>query len=190
MPKGNISTRGGDKGRTAVGGGQRVYKDDARIEALGDLDEANSVIGLLRCKLTSEHDWERGLQRIQTELMNLMGHVATPSTAERRPSVPLPVESSVWLEQWMQEIEGELPSTTEFFILPGGSEVAALCHLARTVTRRAERRLVSLNKLDTLDPSILQFVNRLSDLFFKFSRQELHRQGLVEERWRLFKPER
>lgn len=190
MPKGNISTRTGDKGTTGVGGGGRVDKDDARIEALGDLDEANSVIGLVRCKLTADHDWEEPLQCIQTELMNVMGHVATPSTSPRQPSVPLPVEATEMVEEWMQRIEETLPTTTEFFILPGGTEVSALCHVARTTIRRAERRLVTLNKQDPVAPSVLQFVNRLSDLFFKLSRQEMHRKGYVEERWRLFKPKR
>ena len=188
--RGNISTRGGDKGQTHVGGGGRVSKDDVRIECLGELDEACSVFGLLRCKLDASQDWDAGLQRIQTELMNLMGHVATPSDAPRRPQIPLPTESVVWLEQWMQEIENTLPDATEYFLLPGGNEVAALCHLARTVIRRAERRLVSLNKIDPVEASILQFVNRLSDLCFKLARQELHRKGLTEERWRLFRPKR
>ncbi len=190
MAKGNISTRTGDKGTTAVGGGARVDKDDARIEALGDLDEANSVIGVVRSKLAKDHDWEEPLQRIQTELMNLMGHVATPSTNERQPQIPLPVEATLWLEQWMQEIEDSLPTTTEYFVLPGGTEVSAFCHVARTTIRRAERRLVTLNKADPVAPSVLQFVNRLSDLLFKLSRQEMHRQGFAEERWRLFKPRR
>lgn len=185
--KGNISTRAGDKGQTHVGGGGRVSKDDARIECLGDLDEATSFIGLLRTKLPADHDWDAGLQRIQTELMNLMAHVATPSSAPRRPQVPLPTDSSLWMEQWMQEIEERLPEATEYFILPGGSEVAALCHVARTTARRAERRLVTLDAIDPVDPSILPFLNRLSDLFFKLSREELHRRGIVEERWRLFR---
>lgn len=190
MPKGNISTRSGDKGTTGVGGGGRVDKDDARIEAVGDLDEANSVIGVLRSLLPAEHDWELGLQRIQTEMMNLMGHVATPSTAPQRPNIPLPDEASLWLEEWMQQIEESLPNETVFFLLPGGTPISAQCHIARTVVRRAERRLVTLHKIDPVDESIMKFVNRLSDLFFKLGRQETDRKGIVEDRWRLFKPER
>lgn len=190
MPKGNISTRTGDRGTTAVGGGGRVDKDDARIEAVGDLDEANSQIGVLRSLLSVEHDWQKPLQRVQTEMMNLMGHVATPSTSKRRPSVPLPEDASVWLEEWMQEIENTLPESTDYFLLPGGTQIAANCHVARTVIRRAERRLVTLNKIDPVDPSIFRFVNRLSDLMFKLSRQETHRSGADEEKWRLFRPVR
>lgn len=190
MPKGNISTRSGDKGTTGVGGGGRVDKDDARIEALGDLDEANSTLGVLRSLLPADHDWEGGLQRIQTEMMNLMGHVATPSESLRQPNIPLPDEAAFWMEEWMQAIEESLADTTEYFLLPGGNQISAQCHIARTVARRAERRLVTLNKADPVAPSILMFVNRLSDLMFKLARQETHRKGLTEDRWRLFKPER
>lgn len=192
MGKGIISTRSGDKGKTAIGGGTgaRVDKDDARIEALGDLDEANSAIGVLRSVLPAEHDWEAGLQRIQTEMMNLMGHVATPSTAAKRPTIPLPEESSIWMEAWMKDIEDSLADTTEYFLLPGGNAISAQCHMVRTIARRAERRLVTLNKLDAVNPSVLKFVNRLSDLAFKLARQETHRKGLTEDRWRLFRPER
>ena len=187
---GNISTRAGDKGKTGIGGGTRVDKDDARIECLGELDEANSALGLLRCKLEKDHPWEEGLKRIQTEMMNLMGHVATPSEIEPRPAVPLPTDSSVWMEGWMKNIEASLASTTEYFLLPGGNEVCALCHMARTISRRAERRLITLHKIDPVDASILQFINRLSDLMFKLSREESHKQGLTEDRWRLFRPNR
>ncbi len=190
MAKGNISTRAGDKGMTGIAGGGRVDKDDARIEALGDLDEANSTIGLLRSLLQKDHDWEAGLQRIQTDMMNLMGHVATPSVSPRQSKSPLPEDSVVWMEQWMQSIEDGFLDATEYFILPGGNSICAICHVARTVIRRAERRLVTLNKVDPVDSSILKFVNRLSDLLFKLSREESDRKGLVEDRWRLFKVKR
>ena len=185
--KGNISTRAGDKGRTGIGDGRRVDKDDARIECLGDLDEANSTIGLLRSKLVGGHDWDSGLCRLQTEMMNLMGHVATPSDAKRRPQVALPEDATSFMEEWMIEIEASLPTATEHFLLPGGNEVAALCNVVRTQVRRAERRLVKLSKEDPVDPSIHRFINRLSDLMFKLSRQELNRNDIQEERWRLFK---
>ena len=185
---GNISTRAGDKGRTCLGGGARVDKDDVRVECLGDLDEANSAIGLLRSKLENEHPWVNGLLRIQTEMMNLMAHVATPSKINPRPQSPLPVESSAWMEVWMEEIETSLTDATDHFLLPGDNDVCAHCQMARTITRRAERRLVALHKVDPVDPSILQFVNRLSDLFFKLCRQESYQKGLSEERWRRFSP--
>lgn len=184
--KGKISTRQGDAGKTGIVGGERVDKDDFRIECLGELDEANSSLGLLRSKLDASHDWEPGLRRIQTELMNLMSHVATPSAVAEKPRVPLPVDGAEWMESWMDEIEATLSGNSEYFLLPGGSEVSALCHVCRTQTRRAERRLVTLNKQDSVEPCILKYVNRLSDLLFKLSRQEQQRCGIDEIRWRLF----
>ena len=88
----------------------------------------------------------------------------------------------------MEEIETSLADATDHFLLPGGNEVCALCQMTRTITRRAERRLVALHKDDPVDPSILQFVNRLSDLFFKLCHQESHQKGLSEKRWRRFRP--
>ena len=184
--KGNISTRAGDEGKTGIVGGDRVGKDEPRIECLGALDEANSTIGLLRVKLGGGHDWEPGLLRIQTELMNLMAHVATPSSEDRKPTTPLPEQSDVWMEEWMRAIEASLESRTEHFLLPGGNEVSALCHVSRTQVRRAERRLASLNRIDPVEPCIVRFVNRLSDLFFKLARQEMARSGVEEIRWRPF----
>ena len=90
----------------------------------------------------------------------------------------------------MQSIEETLPSTTEYFLLPGGSELSALCHVCRTQVRRAERRLVTLDKEDAVEMCILKFANRLSDLLFKLSRQEQSRSGMDEIRWRPFRSER
>ena len=184
--KGNISTKQGDRGKTAIIGGERVDKDDPRIECLGALDEATAMIGLLRSKLDSSHPWESGLKRIQIEMMNLMSHAATPSSYEPKPRTPLPIKGAEWLEEWMDAIEQSLPSHTEDFLLPGGSERSALCHMCRVMVRRAERRLAAIHKIDPVDPSILEFINRLSDLFFKLSRQGLHDDGIDEDRWRLF----
>ena len=184
--KGKITTREGDGGMTSIVGGQRVAKDDSRVECLGELDEANSYMGLLRSKLEADHKWETGLQRIQSEMMNLMSHVATPSGHEPKPRVPLPEGSAEWMETWMDSIEEILASETEYFLLPGGREISALCHICRTQVRRAERRLVTLNRIDPVDSSVLVFVNRLSDLLFKLSRQAMQDYGVDEERWRLF----
>lgn len=116
-----------------------------------------------------------------------MSHVATPSSFAEKPRTPLPVESIKWIESWMQSVEESLSVATEYFLLPGGSEISALCHVCRIQIRRAERRLVTLNKLDPVDPSILELVNRLSDLMFKLARQELSRSETDEIRWRPFR---
>ncbi len=182
-----IYTRSGDKGKTGLLSGERVDKDDVRIECNGDIDEATSMIGLLRTKIPADHDWQAGLQRIQVGLMNAMSHIAVSENAPREHTVPLPTEEAAFLEVWMDKIEASLASPSKFFLLPGGTEVAAICHVIRTQVRRAERRLHTLNKQAPIDPSILQMVNRLSDLFYKLSRQELERSGVDEEKWRMFK---
>ena len=143
-----IYTRSGDHGTTGIHGGERVEKDDVRIEANGALDELNAVVGLLRVKLGVGHEWQ-GMLKID----RLNGGMRHPST---------------------------------YFVLPGGTEVAALCHLARTVARRAERRLWTLNREDEVPGVILRFVNRLSDLLFTMARGEMDKQGTEEERWQEF----
>jgi ATP:cob(I)alamin adenosyltransferase len=184
---GKIYTRSGDNGKTGLYDGTRVDKDDVRIETLGELDEANSTIGLLRSKLTENHPWQPGLFRIQKELMDSMSHIATPSTSERKNQLPIPYESEKWAEDWMDDIENRMESPSEYFLLPGGNEISSLCHVVRTQIRRAERRMITLNRLDPIPPAIMKYVNRLSDLFFKLAREELQTANLTEERWHLFR---
>lgn len=184
---GKIYTRSGDKGTTGLFDGTRVSKTDPRIEALGDLDEVNSTIGLLRSKLSVEHHWQDGLYRIQKELMDSMSHVATPSSSPRENKLPLPEDSEKWLEDWMDAIEEEISSPSEYFLLPGGDEISSLCHVVRTQMRRAERRLLALHGNDAVPSCILIFVNRLSDLFFKLAREHMDKAELAEERWHLFR---
>lgn len=186
MSEGQIHTRGGDSGQCALLGGSRVDKDHVRIECLGEVDEVNSTIGLLRAKLPYDHHWQKGLHDIQTTLMNSMSHLATPQGLESEVTTPLPTEHVLVLEKWLDDIEDKLPSTTDSFLLPGGTEVSAICHVIRTQVRRAERRIVSLHKVEPVAPEILQFMNRLSDLFFKFAREDLATQKIPEEKWKSF----
>lgn len=186
MAKGQIHTRGGDKGTCVLLGGSRVKKDHVRVECLGEVDEVNSFIGLLRSKLPVDHHWQAGLQGIQVTLMDSMSHLATPPEHSAKVTTPLPTEQVHKLEAWLDAIEERLPSTTDSFLLPGGSEVSALCHVIRTVVRRAERRIVSLHQVEPVAPEILQFMNRLSDLFFKFAREDLATHQIPEEKWKLF----
>lgn len=181
-----IYTRSGDKGTTGLYDGTRVDKDDIRIECLGDIDEANSSIGLLRAKIGLRHAWQDKLKKIQIALMDAMSHVAIPSQSATKPSTPLPIDQDTWIENWIDEIEVKLGEPSEYFLLPGGTEASALCHVIRTQMRRAERRLISLNKVDPVEPSILQYINRLSDLFFNLSREALAESSLSEEKWNLF----
>lgn len=180
-----IYTRSGDKGKTGIHGGQRVDKDDIRIEANGCLDELNSMIGVVRAYLDTNHEWQQLLFRIQSDMMIVMSHVATPSDIrEKNPNI-LADDLVSYCECNIDRLTDSMEQSTHF-ILPGGNLVSSHLQLARTIARRAERRLWTLNKIDEVPSIILQFVNRLSDLFFTMARYEMYSQGNVEERWKDF----
>ncbi|SDF74948.1 ATP:cob(I)alamin adenosyltransferase [Dyadobacter soli] len=181
-----IYTKKGDKGTTGLFGGSRVDKDDVRIECIGTLDEANSTIGLLRVKLGTGHEWQPNLHKIQKDLMDMMSHLARPSDAKKENKNPMPVDGSTFCEEWIDALEAAMTSPSDYFLLPGGNEVSALCHIARTQMRRGERRLVSLTKTDEVHEAIPAYINRLSDLFFTLARAEMDKAGVAEEKWQLF----
>lgn len=181
-----IYTKKGDKGTTGLFGGSRVDKDDVRIECIGTLDEANSTIGLLRVKLGADHEWQQNLQKIQKDLMDMMSHLARPSDAKKINTNPMPEDGAEFCEIWIDDLEQKMTSPSDYFLLPGGNEVSALCHMARTQIRRGERRLVSLQKTDEVHLAIPAYVNRLSDLFFTLARAEMDKAGVAEEKWQLF----
>ena len=181
-----IYTKKGDKGTTGLFGGKRVYKDDIRVECFGTLDEANSTIGLLRVKLGAEHEWQNNLHRIQKDLMDMMSHLARPSDTKKINNNPIPEDGADFCERWIDELESAMSSPSDYFLLPGGNEVSALCHVARTQMRRGERRLVSLMKEDEVHEVIPAYINRLSDLFFTLARAEMDKAGVTEEKWKLF----
>ena len=181
-----IYTKKGDKGTTGLFGGSRVSKDDVRIECIGTLDEANSTIGLLRVKLGDGHEWQPNLHKIQKDLMDMMSHLARPSDAKKENKNPMPVDGATFCEEWIDALEVAMTSPSDYFLLPGGNEVSALCHVARTQMRRGERRLVSLIKTDEVHEAIPAYINRLSDLFFTLARAEMDKAGVAEEKWQLF----
>jgi ATP:cob(I)alamin adenosyltransferase len=162
-------------------------KDDIRIECNGKLDEANSFIGLLRSKLDENHQWQMGLFKIQTDIMDMMSHIATHSSKREENKVARPDDGEGFCEHWIDEILNEMPEPHDWFILPGGNEVSALCHVVRTTLRTAERRLFSLHNVDPVEEFILKYINRLSDLFFALSRYELYKAQLPEEKLRPFR---
>ena len=153
-----IYTRTGDKGTTGMGDGTRVAKDSLRVAAMGDVDELNSVIGMVICKC-AEGSVKQTLITIQHDLFNLGGQLTMPQydviTAAR----------VLWLEKTLDAMNENLPPLKEF-ILPGGGEAATFCHLARTVCRRAERGIVALAKEFEFSEQIAAYINRLSDLLF------------------------
>ncbi len=170
-----IYTRTGDKGETALGSGERVSKADVRIEAYGTVDEANTVIGLVRLhtkhvKLTQLDDM---LARIQNELFDLGADLCVPDRGHKLEWEPLRILASqaVRLEQEIDALNESL-SPLRSFVLPGGVAAAAYLHQARTVCRRAERLMVALNSVEgeTVSEAALAYINRLSDFLFVASR--------------------
>lgn len=180
-----IYTRTGDKGTTGIHGGERVEKDAIRIEANGTLDELNAEIGVVRALLPTDHVWQEWLRWIQRELMSVMSHVATPSTLREKNPNPLAEGLAAFCESHIDELSAQMEDNG-YFILPGGTLVSAHLQLARTITRRAERRVWTLNREDPVSEEILTFMNRLSDLFFVMARYEMFCQGNAEERWQSF----
>lgn len=163
-----LYTRTGDKGKTSIIGG-RVDKDDIRVEAYGTVDEVNCFVGQAVTELepTIFSDVLSDLEKIQHELFDCGGDLAN-ITDKREPK--LKEEAITYLEQKIDELIVEAPEL-ERFILPGGAKASASIHIARTVTRRAERLVVSLMKADETTPIVcLQYLNRLSDYFFALAR--------------------
>jgi cob(I)alamin adenosyltransferase len=183
-----IYTRTGDRGETGLFGGQRVRKDHARVEAYGDVDELNCVLGVAIAALEREGGEEiaAGLRAIQSDLFTVGANLATPAPEDGgRPSSHIPelgagrVEE---MERWIDRAETEL-EPLKAFILPGGSPAAAQLHLARTVCRRAERRVVTLAQEAHVGPEWITFLNRLSDLLFTLARLANARAGIPDVPW-------
>jgi cob(I)alamin adenosyltransferase len=157
-----IATRTGDDGTTGLGDGSRTGKDSLRVAALGDVDELNSMLGVLLAEPLPEDVRER-LVVVQHELFNLGGELSIPGYALLQP------ESVAGLDAALARWNATLPKLAEF-ILPAGTRSAALAHVARTVARRAERAVVALGAAETVRPEARQYLNRLSDLLFVLAR--------------------
>ena len=169
---------------TSLREGVRVPKESLRIEVNGCLDELNALLGIVRTLLPADGEEDTLLKAVQRELMVVMSHVATP------PGVinPNPLPADEWTARWERQMDTLTESLPEgqYFLLSGGTPVAAHLHLCRTVARRAERRLWTLHRQSPLPEALLGYVNRLSDLFFVLARAELCRQEWPEERWQAF----
>ena len=166
-----VYTRTGDDGWTGLAGPQRRRKDDTRIQALGDIDELNALVGIVVSQMDTGLPMAVVLSTIQQQLFNLGAQLAV-LPQQRRDNTPLIIDNDVEaLEQSMDQLNSVLP-TLSSFVLPGGHPVAAQLHHARTVCRRAERTLVALQKVesDNAEPVTLQYLNRLSDWLFVAAR--------------------
>jgi len=167
-----IYTKTGDDGTTALGSGERRPKNDLRIEAYGTVDETNAEVGLLRLQ-TAEGapEVDAVLGRIQNDLFDLGADLATPETDQDLGYEPLRITDAQVsaVEEAIDGLNADL-SPLRSFVLPGGSAAAAHLHLARTVSRRAERLMVELSARETINPAAVRYMNRLSDYFFVASR--------------------
>jgi cob(I)alamin adenosyltransferase len=171
-----IYTRTGDDGTTGLAGGERVDKCDARVEAFGTVDETNSALGLLLAEADLPAPVRMSLQRIQHELFEIGAELSMPGYRA------IEAAHVTRLEHDLDEMNADLPPLAEF-VLPGGSRAAAICHLARTICRRAERRAWAAAKTATLGPDLLRYLNRLSDLLFVMARCLARRDGGREVLW-------
>jgi cob(I)alamin adenosyltransferase len=172
-----VVTRGGDSGETSLGDGRRVSKDALRVEAYGTVDEANATIGLLRRHVTAEAD--AMLARVQNDLFDVGSDLCVPGEAGNR--LRLTDAPSLRLEAEVIAMNATLPSLNSF-VLPGGTPGAAYAHLARTVVRRAERRVVALAREEVVNPAVIRFLNRLSDHLFVLGRV-LNDNGAADVTW-------
>ncbi|MCV0425551.1 MAG: cob(I)yrinic acid a,c-diamide adenosyltransferase [Roseibium sp.] len=179
-----IYTKTGDDGTTALGSGERRPKHDLRIDAYGTVDETNAVVGLVRLHTGEAAPEVDGvLSRIQNDLFDLGADLATPETDQDLGYEPLRVTDAQVeaIEQAIDELNAGL-SPLRSFVLPGGSKAAAHLHLARTVSRRAERLMVELAAREQVNPSAVRYMNRLSDFFFVASRH-LNDKGEKDVLW-------
>lgn len=180
-----IYTRTGDGGQTHLFGGDRVSKADPRVEAYGTVDELNSVLGLARARLPADHELQSVLASVQEALFAVGAELATARADDPRLASHVPRVGAAdveTLERCIDRLEADLePLRT--FVLPGGSEAGALLHVARSVCRRAERRVVALAGQAPVSPQVLRYLNRLSDLLFVCARWVNHRAGTPEPPW-------
>lgn len=177
-----VYTRRGDSGETSLAGGQRIAKNDLRIEAYGTVDELNSFIGLARESARELPELDTILRRVQHELFNLGSILATLPEDVHPHQARITDAESAQLEREIDRMNEGLPKLRSF-VLPGGSRLNAELHICRTVCRRAERICVSLAAVADVDAAILKYLNRLSDALFVWSRWASHRTGVPETLW-------
>jgi cob(I)alamin adenosyltransferase len=170
-----IYTRTGDDGTTGLGSGERRRKDDLRVEAYGTVDEANAAIGLARLSTADDKPIDAMLSAIQNDLFDLGAELATLPTDTPPPYEPLRMTQAQVdrLEREIDRLNADL-SPLRSFVLPGGTKAAAALHLARTITRRAERLMVALAAAEPVGAPALKYVNRLSDFLFVAARYVNH----------------
>lgn len=161
-----LYTRTGDKGTTSLVGGERVKKNSVRLEAYGTIDELSSCLGVIASDPRCVSEVKGQLMDVQNELFNVGGYLATAVAAGEEPRcASLDSARMQTLEGWIDALDEQTPKIRAF-VLPGGCELASKAHVARTVCRRAERRILDLAESEYVDPAVVTYVNRLSDYLF------------------------
>lgn len=184
MEKSKIYTKTGDQGSTSLVGGVRVSKSHIRLEAYGTIDELNAFLGMLVCEV-GDADIKSQLQYVQHKLFTVGGYLATDqSQTKLHQANILPDESVDCLEKAIDQMDAGLPAL-KGFILPGGARSSALCHVCRTICRRAERRILALEEagICQLDVNVKRFINRLSDYLFVLARKLNYLTEIEEFYW-------
>jgi cob(I)alamin adenosyltransferase len=167
-----IYTKSGDQGETGLGNGARVAKDHPRVAAYGSVDELNAVLGLLAAEEAAQAaGWAEMFRVIQNDLFDVGADLCVPPEEGEQPGARLRVraEQATRLEQWIDQHNENLEALRSF-VLPGGSKMSAWCHLGRAVCRRAERDVVTLTRSEAVNPQVVIYLNRLSDLLFVLAR--------------------
>ena len=184
MKKVRIYTKTGDKGQTSLFGGKRVSKDDLRIEAIGTIDELNAALGV-SASFVDDKQILLVIKQIQNDLFNIGAELANPNKIgkDTKQLFHLDKPKILELEKIIDQLDNNLP-TLNRFILPGGTNSASLLQLSRSIARRAERRLITLSRKERVNPNLLSYINRLSDLLFVISRHLNHKSKTLENLWK------
>lgn len=182
--KSQLYTRTGDLGTTSLVGGERIKKNSIRLEAYGTLDELSSALGIVAADQQCQKEVSDEIVEIQNELFNVGAYLATAVPQGEEPKCEsLTAEKLSRLEGWIDTLDEQTPKIRAF-ILPGGSKIAAQCHLARTVCRRAERIVLTLAETEYVDPAVTTWLNRLSDYLFIAARFLNFMLGVDETVWK------
>ena len=179
-----LYTRTGDQGTTSLVGGERVKKNSTRLEAYGTLDELSSSLGVIAADHECTQEVKGQILEVQNELFNLGAYLATAVQDGEKPECASLDQTKIEaLESWIDALDEQTPKIRAF-VLPGGSKLAAECHMARTICRRAERAILSLAETEYVDPAVIRYVNRLSDYLFIAARFQNFKQGVEETVWK------
>lgn len=180
--KSNLYTRTGDKGTTSLVDGSRASKDSTRIDAYGEIDELSSALGLVASGMKCPEEIRDELQHVQHIMFEIGGYLATPVAEGATPQIDYLPEEISKLEGWIDSLDERVPRLKSF-ILPGGCDESSRCHLARTVCRRAERRIITLSGESYVDPNVISYINRLSDYLFIAARYLNFITGIEDIAW-------